>query len=136
MYYFYICMENLFKLTYYYRTSVILSLNMLLILAACKVFCILILLPILLIKWRKFYSKKRDMRQQKGTVVGLFHPYCNAGGGGERVLWAAIEAIQNKYALVMIIIRFTLFFKRKMYLCHYLLFHVYHYIIIECLQIS
>ncbi|RLU19736.1 hypothetical protein DMN91_008293 [Ooceraea biroi] len=85
-------------------TSVILSINMLLILAACKVFCILILLPILLIKWRKFYSKKRDMRQQKGTVVGIFHPYCNAGGGGERVLWAAIQAIQKRYADVHIAI--------------------------------
>lgn len=25
------------------------------------------------------------------TVFGFFHPYCNAGGGGERVLWQAIE---------------------------------------------
>ncbi|PWN38437.1 UDP-Glycosyltransferase/glycogen phosphorylase [Meira miltonrushii] len=25
------------------------------------------------------------------TVLGFFHPYCNAGGGGERVLWQAIE---------------------------------------------
>ncbi|KAK6498052.1 asparagine-linked glycosylation protein [Arthrobotrys conoides] len=28
------------------------------------------------------------------TIVGFFHPYCNAGGGGERVLWAAIHANQ------------------------------------------
>jgi len=28
-------------------------------------------------------------------VVGFFHPYCNAGGGGERVLWTAIEHIQR-----------------------------------------
>jgi alpha-1,2-mannosyltransferase len=88
---------DLFKSIYCCRTSIILSINMLLILAACKIFCLLVLLPILLIKWRKFYSKKRDMRQQKGTVVGFFHPYCNAGGGGERVLWAAIQAIQKRY---------------------------------------
>lgn len=31
------------------------------------------------------------------TVVGFFHPYCNAGGGGERVLWCAIRALQTKY---------------------------------------
>ncbi|KAK9761616.1 asparagine-linked glycosylation protein, partial [Basidiobolus ranarum] len=31
------------------------------------------------------------------VIIGLFHPYCNAGGGGERVLWIAIRAIQNKY---------------------------------------
>lgn len=24
-------------------------------------------------------------------VVGVFHPYCDAGGGGERVLWVALE---------------------------------------------
>ncbi|PPQ63599.1 hypothetical protein CVT24_004459 [Panaeolus cyanescens] len=31
----------------------------------------------------------------KRRIVGLFHPYCNAGGGGERVLWTAIEAMQR-----------------------------------------
>ncbi|OJT12992.1 GDP-Man:Man(3)GlcNAc(2)-PP-Dol alpha-1,2-mannosyltransferase [Trametes pubescens] len=29
-------------------------------------------------------------------IIGFFHPYCNAGGGGERVLWAAIHALQRK----------------------------------------
>ncbi|KAI0763548.1 mannosyltransferase [Trametes elegans] len=29
-------------------------------------------------------------------IIGFFHPYCNAGGGGERVLWAAIAALQRK----------------------------------------
>lgn len=29
--------------------------------------------------------------------MGIFHPYCNAGGGGEKVLWCAIRALQNKY---------------------------------------
>ena len=27
--------------------------------------------------------------------VAFFHPYCNAGGGGERVLWCAIRALQE-----------------------------------------
>ncbi|KAI0783434.1 mannosyltransferase [Abortiporus biennis] len=31
----------------------------------------------------------------KTRVVGFFHPYCNAGGGGERVLWTAIAQIQR-----------------------------------------
>lgn len=30
-------------------------------------------------------------------VVGFFHPFCNAGGGGERVLWAAIAATQRQW---------------------------------------
>ncbi|PKS10414.1 hypothetical protein jhhlp_002165 [Lomentospora prolificans] len=30
-------------------------------------------------------------------IVGFFHPFCNAGGGGERVLWAAIRATQLRW---------------------------------------
>ena len=30
-------------------------------------------------------------------VVGLLHPYCNAGGRGERVLWCAVRSIQIQY---------------------------------------
>ncbi|XP_011877575.1 PREDICTED: GDP-Man:Man(3)GlcNAc(2)-PP-Dol alpha-1,2-mannosyltransferase isoform X2 [Vollenhovia emeryi] len=77
---------------------------MLLLIVACKVLCVLVLLPILLVKWRKFYSRKREERLRTGTVVGIFHPYCNAGGGGERVLWAVVQAIQNKYPDVHIAI--------------------------------
>ncbi|KAF2704837.1 glycosyltransferase family 4 protein [Pleomassaria siparia CBS 279.74] len=29
--------------------------------------------------------------------VGFLHPFCNAGGGGERVLWAAIRATQKRW---------------------------------------
>ncbi|WVR04606.1 hypothetical protein IAU60_001616 [Kwoniella sp. DSM 27419] len=28
-------------------------------------------------------------------VVGFWHPYCNAGGGGERVLWTAVRHLQR-----------------------------------------
>lgn len=36
-------------------------------------------------------------RQHNNAVsVGFFHPYCSAGGGGERVLWCAVRAIQNR----------------------------------------
>lgn len=37
--------------------------------------------------------------REGGTTltVGFFHPYCNAGGGGERVLWTAIRAIQKRF---------------------------------------
>lgn len=30
-------------------------------------------------------------------IIGFFHPFCNAGGGGERVLWAAIRATQQRW---------------------------------------
>ncbi|VDN01160.1 unnamed protein product, partial [Thelazia callipaeda] len=36
------------------------------------------------------------IRKQQYTIA-FFHPYCNAGGGGERVLWCAINAMQKRY---------------------------------------
>lgn len=33
---------------------------------------------------------------QKKYAVGFFHPYTNDGGGGERVLWCAVKAIQEE----------------------------------------
>lgn len=30
-------------------------------------------------------------------ILGFFHPFCNAGGGGERVLWTAIRDVQTDY---------------------------------------
>ncbi|XP_076662969.1 ALG11 alpha-1,2-mannosyltransferase [Andrena cerasifolii] len=77
---------------------------MLLVLAIGKILCICIALPVLLITWRKLYAKKRAERSRKETVVGFFHPYCNSGGGGERVLWAAISAIQTRYPNVHIVV--------------------------------
>ncbi|ODV61765.1 alpha-1,2-mannosyltransferase ALG11, partial [Ascoidea rubescens DSM 1968] len=29
-------------------------------------------------------------------VYGFFHPYCNAGGGGERVLWETVKVVLNE----------------------------------------
>ncbi|KAG0298245.1 asparagine-linked glycosylation protein [Linnemannia gamsii] len=37
-------------------------------------------------------------------IAGFFHPYCNAGGGGERVLWTAIRDIQQKYPHVVSVV--------------------------------
>lgn len=44
----------------------------------------------------KCTSQKRH-REDTKLKVGLFHPYCNAGGGGEKVLWVALRALQEKY---------------------------------------
>ena len=38
------------------------------------------------------------------TFLGFFHPYCDAGGGGERVLWCAIRAIQKRFPAIKIVI--------------------------------
>ncbi|KIM43076.1 glycosyltransferase family 4 protein, partial [Hebeloma cylindrosporum] len=34
-------------------------------------------------------------QHDRKRIVGFFHPYCNAGGGGERVLWTAIASMQK-----------------------------------------
>ncbi|KAK4189929.1 hypothetical protein QBC35DRAFT_116295 [Podospora australis] len=39
---------------------------------------------------------EEDSEEWEG-IVGFFHPFCNAGGGGERVLWAAIRATQRRW---------------------------------------
>ncbi|CAL5363897.1 unnamed protein product [Camellia sinensis] len=35
-------------------------------------------------------------RTTRKRAVGFFHPYTNDGGGGERVLWCAVKAIQDE----------------------------------------
>ena len=39
----------------------------------------------------------RALLLPRGTSpsIGFFHPYCHAGGGGERVLWCAVRSIQQ-----------------------------------------
>ncbi|KAF8497476.1 mannosyltransferase [Russula emetica] len=36
-----------------------------------------------------------DARNKKKKFIGFFHPYCNGGGGGERVLWTAVALMQR-----------------------------------------
>ncbi len=37
-------------------------------------------------------------------VIGFLHPFCNAGGGGERVLFAAILATQRRYPKALCVV--------------------------------
>ncbi|KAI9438301.1 mannosyltransferase [Lactarius indigo] len=37
---------------------------------------------------------ENDAHRRK-KFIGFFHPYCNAGGGGERVLWTAVALMQR-----------------------------------------
>lgn len=45
----------------------------------------------------KFEGSLSFVSDSKPTTVAFFHPYCNAGGGGERVLWTAIRALQREH---------------------------------------
>ncbi|KAH9000600.1 mannosyltransferase [Lactarius hatsudake] len=38
---------------------------------------------------------ENDAHRGKKKFIGFFHPYCNAGGGGERVLWTAVALMQR-----------------------------------------
>lgn len=68
---------------------------------------VLLVLVKLLILWK-------TRRRMKGcgyfglpyrpVVVGFFHPYCAAGGGGERVLWHSIHALQKRYSFVRCVV--------------------------------
>lgn len=46
----------------------------------------------------KVNVKPADKKKENyDGIIGFLHPFCNAGGGGERVLWAAVRATQSKY---------------------------------------
>lgn len=63
------------------------------ILLSCLL-CVLIPVTLLVLRWHFARKKARNSLETKS--VGFFHPYCNAGGGGERVLWRAVEAYQER----------------------------------------
>ncbi|ORY95334.1 hypothetical protein BCR43DRAFT_492818 [Syncephalastrum racemosum] len=52
----------------------------------------------------------QELSRVPGAVVedpvflGFFHPYCNAGGGGERVLWTAIRDVQRDFPNVICVV--------------------------------
>lgn len=37
-----------------------------------------------------------ESTSEKPFSVAFFHPFCNTGAGGERVLWCAIRALQTR----------------------------------------
>lgn len=74
-------------------------------------FLSVIILFLLVIKvisiWRSRKHFKKwgfSLLPHRPVVVGFFHPYCNAGGGGERVLWQSICALQSRYTFIRCII--------------------------------
>ncbi|KAF9583621.1 asparagine-linked glycosylation protein [Lunasporangiospora selenospora] len=49
-------------------------------------------------------TEESGSKEAPYLIAGFFHPYCDAGGGGERVLWTAIRDIQQHYPHVMSIV--------------------------------
>jgi len=52
----------------------------------------------------RLLAARQRARQPVQLSAAFFHPYCNAGGGGERVLWCAVRAVQARYPAVRLII--------------------------------
>ncbi|XP_018324805.1 GDP-Man:Man(3)GlcNAc(2)-PP-Dol alpha-1,2-mannosyltransferase [Agrilus planipennis] len=75
------------------------SLKMVLALSIFMFTLLIVGLPVafFLLRW-KYTSEKQKNRNDK-LKVAFFHPYCNAGGGGEKVLWVALQALQEQYPL-------------------------------------
>lgn len=61
---------------------------------------VLVLLVLAVRLWFQSIRKARRAKDRR-PAVAFFHPYCNAGGGGERVLWCAIRALQNRCSRVV-----------------------------------
>uniref|UniRef100_A0AAY4EG87 GDP-Man:Man(3)GlcNAc(2)-PP-Dol alpha-1,2-mannosyltransferase n=1 Tax=Denticeps clupeoides TaxID=299321 RepID=A0AAY4EG87_9TELE len=74
----------------------------------CVYLCLVLsaLLLLLVLGVRAWLQMKRKARlvQDPSPTVAFFHPYCNAGGGGERVLWCALRALQNRYPDVSFVV--------------------------------
>jgi alpha-1,2-mannosyltransferase len=53
-----------------------------------------------------FNSKQLEALQlaKSRRYIAFFHPFCDSGGGGERVLWNAVKALLEEYPLFHIVI--------------------------------
>ncbi|XP_070694835.1 GDP-Man:Man(3)GlcNAc(2)-PP-Dol alpha-1,2-mannosyltransferase-like [Pempheris klunzingeri] len=58
-----------------------------------------LVLLLLLLGVRMWLHGRRKARRAQlgGPAVAFFHPYCNAGGGGERVLWCSLRTLMHRY---------------------------------------
>jgi len=78
------------------------------ILASLVLLCCLIItvVLVLIIKvWFSLFHKKSAGSDDDGQLrVGFFHPYCDAGGGGERVLWTGVRALRKRFPAAKLII--------------------------------
>ena len=83
----YLFIEKCYKMNFRIMLNIMLSI---LIVVSFAFFLILIIL-----KSVAYLIHLKQKRKKNQITVGFFHPYCNAGGGGERVLWCAVRSIQK-----------------------------------------
>ena len=76
-------------------------LTILIVIGLCLIVCLCVVIKL----WFNFVLKKRPSSNDDGQVkVGFFHPYCDAGGGGERVLWTGVRALGKRFPAAKIIV--------------------------------
>ena len=65
--------------------------------AVCLVTLLLVLLCLAVVTCRRRVTNRlratQQQRQGRGKIVAFFHPHCSGGGGGERVLWKALQVL-------------------------------------------
>ena len=71
----------------------LLRLNMYLLVLAFVSASVLLLALAVYYRSRPVHTPPSTSASRRSLVVGFFHPYCNGGGGGERVLWQCIHAL-------------------------------------------
>ncbi|KAJ7279072.1 mannosyltransferase [Mycena rebaudengoi] len=81
--------------------------------ASTLVLLALLPLPLILLSLAHLRSRSREQRTLvlrslalplSTKALAFFHPYCNAGGGGERVLWSAIAYTQRTHPDVLCVV--------------------------------
>ncbi|CAG7815708.1 unnamed protein product [Allacma fusca] len=71
---------------------------MILLVAVCSLASLVVAIGSFLLKQTVRKLKKNQKKSDDRLSIGIFHPYCDAGGGGERVLWCAIKCLQLRYS--------------------------------------
>lgn len=70
----------------------------------CLTLFVIISYGIIVGRWRTNKLFKEWSQQENQVTVGFLHPYCSNGGGGERVLWNSIQALQKRYSFILCVI--------------------------------
>jgi hypothetical protein len=64
---------------------------------------LILILPVILLSFIILLWPRSRFKTDKQTIC-FFHPRCDGKGGGERVLWTAIHALQEKYPKYLLVI--------------------------------
>ena len=80
--------------------SCLTSLSLLLLISCI----LLIVLPVLVGLLYLYYQIRGPRKSEEDLTIAFFHPYCDSGGGGERVLWCGINALKRKFPCAKFIV--------------------------------